>query len=235
MRLKATGQSVSIKGGFDMALITCPECGKKISNKASLCPNCGYPNLVNNETEEQKNRTTDLKGIDKIRTKSLIAYKNLMNILKKRRSLEDKITAAPKIRGFLILFGIFLCLFLLRDCSTLGNIAILVQETGNDAPEVLIFFKNCLLLQIIFDLVMIFIFFRKMKSFTNFYIIYCINAFGLIVLSIVLFYNLKGTILEPRTSIEFIVIVDFLYYIFIILPWLFYLFRSNRVRNTFIR
>ena len=26
-----------------MALITCPECGKEISSKASSCPNCGYP------------------------------------------------------------------------------------------------------------------------------------------------------------------------------------------------
>lgn len=26
-----------------MALITCPECGKQISDKAPACPNCGYP------------------------------------------------------------------------------------------------------------------------------------------------------------------------------------------------
>ena len=26
-----------------MALITCPECGKKMSDKASNCPACGYP------------------------------------------------------------------------------------------------------------------------------------------------------------------------------------------------
>lgn len=26
-----------------MALIKCPECGKEISDKASSCPNCGYP------------------------------------------------------------------------------------------------------------------------------------------------------------------------------------------------
>lgn len=27
-----------------MALIKCPECGKKISNTAKICPNCGYSN-----------------------------------------------------------------------------------------------------------------------------------------------------------------------------------------------
>lgn len=26
-----------------MALIDCPECEKKISDKATSCPNCGYP------------------------------------------------------------------------------------------------------------------------------------------------------------------------------------------------
>ena len=27
-----------------MALINCPECGKEISDKAKMCPNCGYQN-----------------------------------------------------------------------------------------------------------------------------------------------------------------------------------------------
>ena len=26
-----------------MSLITCPECGKEISDKANFCPSCGYP------------------------------------------------------------------------------------------------------------------------------------------------------------------------------------------------
>lgn len=26
-----------------MALIKCPECGREVSDKASACPNCGYP------------------------------------------------------------------------------------------------------------------------------------------------------------------------------------------------
>lgn len=26
-----------------MAMITCPNCGKQISDKASICPKCGYP------------------------------------------------------------------------------------------------------------------------------------------------------------------------------------------------
>lgn len=31
-----------------MALITCPECGKEVSDMAKMCPNCGYP-INNNE------------------------------------------------------------------------------------------------------------------------------------------------------------------------------------------
>lgn len=32
-----------------MALIKCPECGKKISDKATSCPNCGYPITINQQ------------------------------------------------------------------------------------------------------------------------------------------------------------------------------------------
>ena len=49
-----------------MALINCPDCGKKMSQMASACPNCGGPNQdttykvwknicdENQKTEEQK-------------------------------------------------------------------------------------------------------------------------------------------------------------------------------------
>ena len=30
------------KAGELMSLILCPECGTKISNKATACPHCGY-------------------------------------------------------------------------------------------------------------------------------------------------------------------------------------------------
>lgn len=31
-----------------MALINCPECGKEISDRATSCPNCGYPMVAKN-------------------------------------------------------------------------------------------------------------------------------------------------------------------------------------------
>ena len=34
-----------------MALIVCPECGGKVSDKASACPHCGYP-ILNANSEK---------------------------------------------------------------------------------------------------------------------------------------------------------------------------------------
>lgn len=36
------------KGDDTMALIKCPECGKEISDRATSCPNCGYPMVAKN-------------------------------------------------------------------------------------------------------------------------------------------------------------------------------------------
>lgn len=51
-----------------MALITCPECGKQISDQAEACPNCGYPLKAKKDqqqkedvkiSEEQEEKTSD--------------------------------------------------------------------------------------------------------------------------------------------------------------------------------
>lgn len=36
-------QITNMRRTIKMALITCPECGKEISDQASVCPNCGAP------------------------------------------------------------------------------------------------------------------------------------------------------------------------------------------------
>lgn len=36
-----------------MALIKCKECKKEISDKAKFCPNCGNPNVVENEPKKE--------------------------------------------------------------------------------------------------------------------------------------------------------------------------------------
>ena len=40
-----------------MALIKCPECGKEISDKATICPNCGYPVSEMNKSPETETNT----------------------------------------------------------------------------------------------------------------------------------------------------------------------------------
>ncbi len=45
-----------------MSLIKCPECGKNVSEKAKVCPNCGYPmedyvfNIIKKEDIQQENK-----------------------------------------------------------------------------------------------------------------------------------------------------------------------------------
>ena len=47
-----------------MALIKCPECEKKISDKANACPNCGYPvNRYLVERSEKLQETIILNGL----------------------------------------------------------------------------------------------------------------------------------------------------------------------------
>lgn len=38
-----------------MAIIKCPECGKEISDKATSCPNCGFP-LIKGQPEKEKSK-----------------------------------------------------------------------------------------------------------------------------------------------------------------------------------
>ena len=39
-----------------MSLINCPECKNEISNKAEMCPNCGYPISKDDESVSTKNQ-----------------------------------------------------------------------------------------------------------------------------------------------------------------------------------
>ena len=47
-----------------MALITCPECGKEISDTARSCPNCGYP-ITAKENEENLTTSAAIGGAPK--------------------------------------------------------------------------------------------------------------------------------------------------------------------------
>lgn len=47
-----------------MALITCPECRKKISNRATSCPSCGCPISVASANKKSATKKTDSEGND---------------------------------------------------------------------------------------------------------------------------------------------------------------------------
>lgn len=48
-----------------MALITCPECGKQISDKAASCPGCGYPLLDESlDVVQEKADLVEINGVD---------------------------------------------------------------------------------------------------------------------------------------------------------------------------
>jgi uncharacterized membrane protein YvbJ len=40
-----------------MAIITCPECGKEISDQASSCPGCGHPSQAQQKTAESQEKS----------------------------------------------------------------------------------------------------------------------------------------------------------------------------------
>ena len=48
-----------------MALIKCSECGKEISDKASACPHCGCPVMVDSKKQEYENLYASAKSFSK--------------------------------------------------------------------------------------------------------------------------------------------------------------------------
>jgi len=55
-----------------MSIISCPECGKKISNKAAICTHCGFQ--MSEVSDEQLNTFRVRKLRDKIYHLNMISY-----------------------------------------------------------------------------------------------------------------------------------------------------------------
>lgn len=76
-----------MNGGYNMALISCPECGKQISTKAISCPNCGW--VVE---KSEKNITKTSSELDR---SALLLYLSRIRELQSIKSDNDeKINAA---------------------------------------------------------------------------------------------------------------------------------------------
>ena len=55
----------NLKTNIIMALIECPECGKKVSDKANACIHCGYP--LNEQKEDFYIKRTSLLDEDTLK------------------------------------------------------------------------------------------------------------------------------------------------------------------------
>ena len=70
-----------------MALIKCPECGKEISDKASSCPNCGFPIAQKENVQEQApivQEIADVKPKDNIKNSADVPPKSQTSSNKKK-------------------------------------------------------------------------------------------------------------------------------------------------------
>ena len=80
-----------------MALIECPECGKKVSDKANACIHCGYP------LNEQKK---DIGITDfHLRKTSLLDEDTIIGEIRKIRDNALKSIEEGKVRSPFPLFG----------------------------------------------------------------------------------------------------------------------------------
>jgi len=59
---KSKSQMSQLRKGENMALITCPECKKKISDSAGNCPNCGFELTPDKIEEIKKKEEKSQKG-----------------------------------------------------------------------------------------------------------------------------------------------------------------------------
>lgn len=70
-----------------MALIKCPECGKEISDRAQICPNCGFP--INEYLESKQNEIVEhQKIIKKNNLKEIMSKYYVFNFFDKQISLN---------------------------------------------------------------------------------------------------------------------------------------------------
>jgi len=79
-----------------MALISCPECEKQVSDHATACPFCGYP----------------IKQSDPVRNEPSKVVTEQSDFLKKNRGCADMILYAPLIGILSLVF-----LFLVATCT----------------------------------------------------------------------------------------------------------------------
>lgn len=141
-----------------MALITCPECGKEVSDKATSCPNCGTP-LNNTKSKKYCQHCGDL--IDKDCVVCPKCGKQVGNIGSAEKNIvinnnnsassvvysNTGISISPKSR----LVALLLCLFL----GVLGVHRFYVGKIGTGIIMILLMFTGIGEIWLLIDFVLI--------------------------------------------------------------------------------
>jgi len=74
-------------GGYIMALIKCPECGKEISDKARACIHCGFPIELQGKQSEKADVTSIVNEADQLRKST--RYTEAIALYEKAAALDD--------------------------------------------------------------------------------------------------------------------------------------------------
>lgn len=98
-----------------MALIKCSECGKEISDKASACPHCGCPVIVDSKKQEYENLYANAKSFSKV---------NNAKDLKNGYSSTGRLIVG-------IIFIVFSAMVLFQSCAA-GMVNALEGGNGSD-------------------------------------------------------------------------------------------------------
>lgn len=96
-----------------MAMIKCPECGKDMSDKAAMCPNCGCPiEEIRSQLGEIENKCENKKKAkeDEKKAKQIVAE------IKKKKRAETRKSVTPEIKKRRIITGVAIVVFLMAVC-----------------------------------------------------------------------------------------------------------------------
>ena len=96
-----------------MAIIKCPECGRKISDQAKECPGCGFPMKRTSSILGDFLKGNDEKSVDKVYEEEDVEESEPSDIHKGEKEKIQKKRCKSRGKRWKIVFGVFLVIILL--------------------------------------------------------------------------------------------------------------------------